>query len=351
MSKRVYVAAVSLETGYGLGTAAAWRGLTTPGTALLPDGGEPNTVAAVSGARDESEIVRATLHGLPEMWTRAELPVFAGFAAASRPNAGLRASQYIRDSLPRHRASLTRIHYNACVASAYAVIDAAATVARGESPIALALGARKIDRLTAELFRSGRALSPHGRLQPFASGRDGLLLGDGGSALLLTDSSQDALCEVLAWGLSGEAFDPVRPEPSGAGFERATRRALDMARISASDVDVVNAHGTGTPLNDAAEGSAYQQVFGESSTKFVATKAKTGHTLEAAGALESGIAALGFVAGTQPGYAEHGVSDPALGITLARGPVDIDRASAVVMNVNAAFGGAVAAIAFGGIDR
>jgi len=351
VSRRVYVAAVSLETGYGLGTGAAWQGLSTPGTALVSNGGRPESVAAVSAARDESEIIRLTLRALPEMRTRATIPVFAGLAAASRPNSGLRASQYIQESLPHYRVSLSRIHYNACVASTYAVIDAAATVARGESPIAMALGARKIDRLTTELFRSGRAMSVRGRLQPFAAERDGLLLGDGGSALLLTDSSEDAFCEVLGWGLSGEAYDPVRPEPSGFGFERAARRALDAARLSAGDVDVVNTHGTGTRLNDSAEGSAYQQVFGDSSTTFVATKAKTGHTLEASGAVESGIAALGFRAGTQPGGAEHGTVDPSLGISLAQGPVGIDPANAVVMSVNAAFGGAVAAIVLGGVDR
>ena len=94
---------------------------------------------------------------------------------------------------------------------------------------------------------------------------------------------------LLGWGESSDAYHMTSPDPSGAGAEKAIRRAIERAEISTSDVGYINLHGTGTKLNDSMESKAVAAIFGENTVPVSSTKAVTGHTLGAAAALEAAI--------------------------------------------------------------
>jgi 3-oxoacyl-[acyl-carrier-protein] synthase-1 len=137
------------------------------------------------------------------------------------------------------------------------------------------------------------------------------------------------------------------PHPEGAGARRAMQSALDAARLTPGDVDYVNLHGTGTQSNDAAEARAVGALFG-TAVPCSSTKAATGHTLGAAGALEAVICALALRAGLMPGGVHSEELDPALPVrylsTNQRAPL------ARVLSNSFGFGGANCALLFARAD-
>ena len=106
---------------------------------------------------------------------------------------------------------------------------------------------------------------------------------------MLSTGSATASIRLLGWGESSDAYHMTSPDPSGAGAEKAIRRAIECAGISAEEVGYINLHGTGTKLNDSMESKAVAAIFGEKSVPLSTTKAVTGHTLGAAAALEAAI--------------------------------------------------------------
>lgn len=149
--------------------------------------------------------------------------------------------------------------------------------------------------LVQAAFLNAGALSPTGTSIPFSSQRDGFVLGEGAGALIL-ERKQDALdrgavilAEILSYAASSDAFHITAPEPTGSGASRAVTHALQRAAVDPADVSYINAHGTGTALNDAAELVALGASFGEQLRRVPvsSTKAGTGHLLGAAGAVEA----------------------------------------------------------------
>lgn len=181
----------------------------------------------------------------------------------------------------------------ACAAGAYAVGLAAAFVATGRVERALAVGCEAFSRLAFLGFSRLGAMSPD-VCRPFSGDRGGLLLGEGAAAVLIeTEAGARARgAEVLGFvdgfGLSCDAHHITGPHPEGRGAARAMRAALEDAGISAEEVDYVNAHGTGTALNDRVESRAIREVFGARGGRIPVSsiKALTGHTMGAAGCLE-----------------------------------------------------------------
>jgi 3-oxoacyl-[acyl-carrier-protein] synthase II len=178
------------------------------------------------------------------------------------------------------------------------------------------------------------------------------LLGDG-VAFLVLESEQhlrerrgSALAELAGWGISSDAFHVCQPDPSGQGLARAARQALRRAGIDPRAVGYVNAHGTGTPLNDRAESNALRLVFGEQASRvpLSSTKGATGHTLEAAGAVEAVIGVLALTEHKLPPCVGHEEPDPECGaldlVTKTRAAPALDN----VLSLNAAFGGVNAAL-------
>ncbi len=145
-------------------------------------------------------------------------------------------------------------------------------------------------------FNSMQALSPTGISRPFDARRDGFVMGEGAGVLVLEEASAAAergatvLGEVTGYGSTSDAYHLTAPEPSGAAATRAIELALSDAGIGPDSVDYINAHGTSTQLNDAAETAALKRALGEERARTIpisSTKSAIGHLLGAAGAVEA----------------------------------------------------------------
>ncbi|MEM6732450.1 MAG: beta-ketoacyl synthase N-terminal-like domain-containing protein, partial [Myxococcota bacterium] len=155
---------------------------------------------------------------------------------------------------------------NTCAAGNYAIGLGLEEIRRGRAKRALVGGAEELSVLPFCAFSQLRAIGDPCR--PFDRARNGMLFGEGGAMLVLEseesmrDRGAKPLAEVLAVGYSNDAYHLVAPDPAGRGLERALRQVLDNAPLSS--IDYVNAHGTGTELNDAAEAQTLCRVFGTS---------------------------------------------------------------------------------------
>jgi 3-oxoacyl-[acyl-carrier-protein] synthase II len=205
----------------------------------------------------------------------------------------------------------------ACAAGAYAVGLAASLVARGRVRVALAVGSEAFSRLAFVGFSRMRAMSPD-VCRPFSRDRPGLLLGEGAGALVIESAASaaqrgaDILGFVDGFGLSCDAHHVTGPHPSGAGAARAMRDALARGGLDASSVDYVNAHGTGTALNDRTESLALRAVFGAriGDVPVSSIKALTGHMMGAAGAVEAIATLLALREGVVPPTWNFTEADP-----------------------------------------
>ncbi len=182
----------------------------------------------------------------------------------------------------------------ACSSSGTAIGWGADLVSSGRQKMVLAGGADALSLLTFAGFNSLRVVDPE-PCAPFSLGRQGISLGEG-AAFVVLERETDARARgariygaVLGYALAGEAHHMTAPEPSGTAAARVMSEALRISSVDASQVGWVNAHGTGTPLNDVVESNALKLVFGERAARvpLVSTKAMTGHCLGAAGAIEA----------------------------------------------------------------
>jgi 3-oxoacyl-[acyl-carrier-protein] synthase II len=189
----------------------------------------------------------------------------------------------------------------ACAASTQAIGEAAEVIRRGTADVIVTGGSEAgICEIGMGGFSTMRALStwsgdPAKASRPFDKGRDGFAPAEG-SGILIIESLEHAkargahiYAEVGGWGVSSDAYHLVQPHPEGFGAAKAIKRALDNAGVELDEVDYINAHGTSTPINDAAETKAIKAVFGEQAYKIPvsSTKSMVGHSLGASGALEA----------------------------------------------------------------
>ena len=202
----------------------------------------------------------------------------------------------------------------ACATGNHALGDAFRLIQRGDADVMIAGGAEAIVvPLTIAGFCSMKAMStrndePQKASRPFDAGRDGFVCGEGGGILVLEALEharrRDARIygEIVGYGMTGDAHHMTAPDPEGDGAARAMANALTDARLSPSDVDYINAHGTSTPYNDKFETLAIKRVFGDHARKLAvsSTKSMTGHLLGAAGGLEAGISVLAIKHQTIP---------------------------------------------------
>jgi len=159
----------------------------------------------------------------------------------------------------------------------------------------LAGGYDALSELVFVGFDSLQASTPE-KCRPFDRDRTGMVLGEGAAILALENldaaraRGARVLAEITGYGMSTDNFHLTQPDPSGIGPRRAMERALQSAQISADSVDYINAHGTATLFNDAAEGKAIGDLFGR--VPISSTKSMMGHSLGAAGAIEAIICLL-----------------------------------------------------------
>jgi 3-oxoacyl-[acyl-carrier-protein] synthase II len=190
---------------------------------------------------------------------------------------------------------------SACSTGTHNIGDAARMIARGDIDVMIAGGA---EMATCPLglggFAAARALSsrndePEKASRPWDRDRDGFVLADGAGVMVLEAYEHaDArgariYAEVVGYGLNSDAYHITAPVPDGHGARRCMDLALADARIAASDVDYINAHGTSTPAGDLAETQAVKDAFGEHARRLAisSTKSMTGHLLGAAGGVEA----------------------------------------------------------------
>ena len=199
----------------------------------------------------------------------------------------------------------------ACTSSAHAIGDAFRTIQRGDADAMIAGGAEAaITPLSVGGFAAMKALStrnddPTHACRPFDKDRDGFVCGEGAGILILEELEMakargaNILAEIVGYGMSGDAFHMTGMAPEGDGCRRAMNAALKVAGISPDKIDYVNAHATSTPLGDALESQAIENVFGERATNHTllvsSTKSMTGHLLGGAGGLEAGITILAML--------------------------------------------------------
>jgi 3-oxoacyl-[acyl-carrier-protein] synthase II len=186
---------------------------------------------------------------------------------------------------------------SACSGGAHAVGSALRMIQYGDADAAVVGGAEStLTPFAFACFESMQALSPTGISRPFDARRDGFVMGEGAGVLVLEDADSAKargaviLGEVAGYGATADAYHLTAPEPTGAPAARAIELALADAGLSSAEVDYVNAHGTSTPLNDAAETAALKRALGEEQAKQIpvsSTKSTIGHLLGAAGAVEA----------------------------------------------------------------
>lgn len=174
----------------------------------------------------------------------------------------------------------------ACSASTQALALAAMWLKTGRVKRVLVGGAEVLCDLTVQGFKSLQLLSPTPTM-PFDEARQGINLSEGAGFLTLELNSSKALAHLSGHGMSTDAFHMTSPHPEGRGCFEAMSAALKSARLSPGDISWIHAHGTGSRHNDAAEGTAINQLFGESQPFTTSTKWVHGHALGASGAIET----------------------------------------------------------------
>ncbi len=189
----------------------------------------------------------------------------------------------------------------ACAAGSHAIGEAMLTIQRGDADMILCGGAEAvITPVTVAGFNAARALStrndePEKASRPFEADRAGFVMSEGSGMMLLEslESAQargaEIIAEIVGYGLSSDAHHMTAPDPSAQGFARCMNMALKRAGLQPSQIDYINAHGTGTDLNDATETKAIKLVFGDHAHKLAvsSTKSMIGHMLGATGGVEA----------------------------------------------------------------
>lgn len=183
----------------------------------------------------------------------------------------------------------------ACSSSANAIMMGAQMISSGRLKRVIVGGSDCLTRFTLNGFNSLKILS-ESKNRPFDKDRDGLNLGEAAAYLLLEAEEfvkdKKILGRVMGFGNANDAFHQTASSPNGEGAYLAISKAMARAGIKASEIDYINAHGTGTQNNDLAESMALKRAFAENIPAFSSTKSFTGHTLGAAGAVEAIISLL-----------------------------------------------------------
>ncbi len=394
MTGRVVVTGVGLVTALGLGVEATWRGLVAGERALsevtLFDttayrariGGQVRaelphedadrdpswsrtTAMALAAAREAMRgaglaggaaraglVVGGTVGGMLE----TEAMLAALHATRGEPNAHAVLARMLShpltatgDRLERELGPFTRARTlsSACSGGANALAVGATWLALGLVDVVLAGASDALCQLTWAGFNALGAMDPS-PCRPFDVARRGLSLGEGaGFVVLETEEHARArgaapLVELAGWAMGTEAHHVTNPEPSGAVPARLMAEALARARLAPEDLGYVNAHGTGTPLNDAMETRALETALGAALARVPvsSSKGQLGHTLGAAGAIEAVVTTLAITRGVVPPTGGLEAPDPECALLHVRGEGAARRVEAAA---SSSFG-------FGGMD-
>ncbi len=241
---------------------------------------------------------------------------------------------------------------SAFASSANAIGEAMRMIQQGRATAMIAGGAEApITGIMLAGFSAMQSLSennddPAGSVKPFDLHRDGCALGEGSAMLVLEDWNHalergaTIIAELAGYGSTADAYHDVQIAPEGEGLSRAMRLALDESSLRPGDIGYLNAHGTGTPMNDAYETTSIKHVFGEAATSLPisSTKSRTGHLLGAAGALEAVISIQAMEDSLLPFTLNLSTPDPECDLDYIPGTPRKKAVNAVMSN-SMGFGG------------
>jgi 3-oxoacyl-[acyl-carrier-protein] synthase II len=305
--------------------------------------------------RESGVVMASTVAGLTEI----DPGIAQDPAAWYRRGGLLRASSYpvahVADTVGAHlgiRGPRCAVSV-ACASGAMAIALAANMLLDGAAPMILAGGSDALCPFTLSGFNSLQALDPS-PCKPFDQNRKGLNLGEGSAVLVLetlagaTARNANVLAVLRGWAMTNDAFHPTAPQKQGNGLATCMRLSMEMADVSCGEVGYVNAHGTGTPLNDIAEANAYETAFSgrQRPIPVSSTKSYFGHCLGAAGALEAALTITAVRCGAL--FPTLRLSNPieSPGVDWLRGEVR-RQTLPLAMSVSAGFGGSNTALIFG----
>jgi 3-oxoacyl-(acyl-carrier-protein) synthase len=352
--RRVVVTGLGVVSPFGAGVKAYWEGLRAGTCAVGPirlfeaEGFRARIAAevppeALSGSARRSRADRIALAAAGEALADADLgPAERAAAAlvvggvgggmleaeawywAGSPR-GRRHLAVLRAVLPGSHADVLGYRLGlggpretiiaACSSGAVSLAAAADLITDGVTSVALAGGVDALTRICFMGFNALRLLDAE-PCRPFDRDRRGMSIGEGAAFAVLEDAAHAAsrgarvYAELAGYGMTTDAFHVTSPHPTGEGMVRAMRAALAMARLDPDAVGYVNAHGTGTTVNDRIEARAIREVFGEGRPLVSATKSMIGHAMAAAGSLEAVATVLALAQETLPPTANLGVPDP-----------------------------------------
>ncbi|HZU85360.1 MAG TPA: beta-ketoacyl-[acyl-carrier-protein] synthase family protein [Polyangiaceae bacterium] len=262
-----------------------------------------------------------------------------------------------RALIPRYGSTLLPIHVAraigaqgmvltlpaACAAGNYAIGFAADLVRSRRADVVVTGAAELMQELQFSGFVRLAAMAPE-RCQPFDLHRQGLLLGEG-AGVLVVESEEHAVrrgatpqAEVGGYGLSCDAYHITRPHPDATGSIAAMRAAIERSGLTPDDIDFVNAHGTGTKQNDAAESKVMRDVFGGRRVPISSMKSMLGHCMGAASALEAIGCVFTLQTGVYPPTIGYQTPDPECDLDVVANVARRGKAD-VVLNNSLAFGG------------
>jgi 3-oxoacyl-[acyl-carrier-protein] synthase II len=396
----VAVSGMGAVCGLGWGTAALWEGLragrtrigpfhrfdhTAHRTHLAAEAGDPppERVRSIPGWRRLSIADRFALFAAREAVEQAGLSIplgnedagiYFGSSTGGMFESELFFEEFLRDrggrlsslasqqvngpgdAVARHLGVTGPVETlsSACASGALALGVALEAIRSGEVEVAISGGSDSLCQLTYAGFNALRSVDEV-PCRPFRAGRAGMSFGEGAAVLVLEPLERvlargaEPLAVFAGAGASCDAHHMTAPDPSGKGAAAALSAALADSGLPGEAIDFVNVHGTGTPLNDAAEWNALRQVFGERAAELpmVATKSLVGHLLGCSGSLEAVATILCLRHGElhpAPGAGE--ASDPELPVSLVVDePLPLPEARTAV-STSLAFGGSNAALVF-----
>ena len=227
----------------------------------------------------------------------------------------------------------------ACVSGLIAIQQGAKIIQRGDADAVFVVGVDHLSAFVVAGFTALKAIDPGG-CRPFDAARCGLSPGEAGAAIVLTraDLAPKSSIRIRGWGGSNDANHLTGPSRDGSGLVQAIRSALVAAELSPAEIDYVNAHGTGTPYNDAMESLALKTIFGDACPPFSGLKGMLGHTLGAAGVVETIACVLAMRENFLPGTPRLNVAAEGVPVGIVREP----RAGVRLKNIlklNTGFGG------------
>lgn len=217
----------------------------------------------------------------------------------------------------------------ACSSSANAIMFGSELIKSGKFDRIIAGGTDAITKFTLNGFNTLMILDKQG-CRPFDDDRAGLTLGEGAAFVVLESEeavrkeAKQTLCELTGYGNANDAYHQTASSPEGTGAFLAMHKALMMSGFQPNQIDYVNVHGTGTQNNDLSEGLALERIFKDKVPRFSSTKAFTGHTLGAAGAIEAVMSILAI---------RHGLIFPNLNFTTPMKELKIQPEAKLIKDV------------------